>query len=285
VLAELGAKPYHYYWVKALVRFQEAIVKSNSPLLVDVAKADAQLACDELPGGQRCSTCWSAELAEALESIGEKAGLVEQGRSWAGQVKQGLPLGCQSVVLEATLSAYDELAWRECKDREGLVRDAQLPAGVGRKLLTYYAYFKPTQRDQVPAYLRLDQELHKQIRQLARFRLGCHKLEVESARHLRPRPAWSSRTCTRCSDAHRASLSCAVDDEYHMIFECERFEALRIDEFAPGTRRFTPGTRTALDRAQKSVKHFMESDPRIVLHFVSRCMDILDADLTHTHLA
>jgi hypothetical protein len=70
-----------------------------------------------------------------------------------------------------------------------------------------------------------------------------------------------------------------------MIFECERFEALRIDEFAPGTRRFTPGTRTALDRAQKSVKHFMESDPRIVLHFVSRCMDILDADLTHTHLA
>ncbi len=76
------------------------------------------------------------------------------------------------------------------------------PTGVGRKLLTCYACFKPTQRDQVTAYLRLDQELHKQIRQLARFRLGCHKLHVESARHLRPLPPWSSRICNRCSDAH-----------------------------------------------------------------------------------
>ena len=55
------------------------------------------------------------------------------------------------------------------------------------------------------------------------------------------------------------------------------------------SRRFTPGTWTALDRAQTSVKQFMESsDPHTVLHclmshgvtHVSRCMDILDADLT-----
>ena len=284
VLAELGAKPFHYYWVKALVRFQEAILQSNSPLLADVAKADAAFAGFAGPGGGRtCEACWSAELARALESIGSASGLGDQGRSWADKVKQGLPLGCRAAVLDATLAAYDKLAWQECVGAQGLVRTELLPEGRSlRKTLTYYAYFKPSQPGQMASYLKLDHELHKQITQLARFRLGCHKLQVELGRHCRPRQAWPARICSRCSAAHRSTLSCAVDDEYHMIFECERFQALRIDDFTPGTRRFTPGTRTALSRAQGSVRTFMESDPRIVLHFISRCMDILDAD-SHSH--
>ena len=32
VSAELGAKPYHYYWVKALVRFREALKVINLEL-------------------------------------------------------------------------------------------------------------------------------------------------------------------------------------------------------------------------------------------------------------
>ena len=284
VLAELGAKPYHFYWIKALVRFQEAILQSNSPLLAEVAKADAALASDVLPGGQRCSTCWSAELADALESIGGAAGMPAQGDNWAVRVRQGNPLGCRPAVLDATLAAYDVLAWRECEGRHDLVRSAQLPPGVRRKLLTYSAYFKTTQPDQVPAYLRLDQELHKHIRQLARFRLSCHKLQVELARHRRPLANWSDRTCTRCSAAHLATLSCTIDDEHHMIFDCERFAALR-DHHPPNTRRAAPSTRAALDDAQGSVRRFMESDPHTVLHFISGCMDILDSEtLTHTHI-
>ena len=129
--------------------------------------------------------------------------------------------------------------------------------------------------------LLLDQELHKQVKQLARFRLSCHKLRVEIARYRRPPAAWADRTCTRCSSEHLATLPCSVDDEHHMIFECERFEALRneVVEFTPGTRRFTPGVRTALNRAQGSVRRFMDCNPpHIVLHFVSRCMSILDAE-------
>ena len=64
-----------------------------------------------------------------------------------------------------------------------------------------------------------------------------------------------------------------------MIFECERFEALRNEavECVPGTRRFVPGIRTTLDRAGRgSVRRFMDSDPQTVLHFVSRCMNILE---------
>ena len=214
-------QPYHYYWVKALLRFQEVILQSNSPLLAEVAKADAALASDALPGGQRCSTCWSAELADALKSIGDTAGLPAQGDNWADRVRQGNPLGCRTAVLDATLAAYDSLAWRVLEGAQGMVRTAELPPGVGRKHLTYYAYFKPPSPVQVPSYLRLDQELHKQIRQLARFRLGCHKLKVELGRHCNPPVPWQARTCSRCSAAHLSALTCAVDDEHHMIFECE----------------------------------------------------------------
>ena len=130
VFAELGAKPYHYYWIKALVRFQASIVQSNSPLLADVARADAQLAADVLPDGRRCTTCWSAELSEALESIGGAAGLAAQGTTWADTVRQGTPLACRPAILDATLAAYDRIAWHECSGAHASVRSAQLPPGV-----------------------------------------------------------------------------------------------------------------------------------------------------------
>jgi hypothetical protein len=73
-----------------------------------------------------------------------------------------------------------------------------------------------------------------------------------------------------------------------MIFDCERFAALRDSPvspvFTPGARHFAPSARSALNSAQGSVRRFMESDyTHSVLHFISRCMDILDAE-THTHI-
>ncbi|MFN9914392.1 MAG: hypothetical protein ACK53L_17515, partial [Pirellulaceae bacterium] len=114
MLAELGVKPYHYYWVKALLKFQAAIVHSNNSLLADVSRADAMLACDTLPNGQRCTDCWSAELALALRSIGEAAGMPKEGLGWAERVAQGLPIASRNAVMDATLEAYDRLAWQEC---------------------------------------------------------------------------------------------------------------------------------------------------------------------------
>ncbi len=82
----------------------------------------------------------------------------------------------------------------------------------------------------------------------------------------------------------RPTLACTVDDEHHMIFDCERFAALRDTPLsAPGSCRPAPSARSALISAQGSVRRFMEGDPHTVLHFVSRCMDILDVE-THTHI-
>ena len=148
----------------------------------------------------------------------------------------------------------------------------------GRKALTYFSYFRPAEPAR-PAYLKLDFALHRQIKQMSRFRLSCHKLAVETGRHAHV--AWQDRICTRCTEVHRASLSCAVDDEHHMIFDCQKFEHLRheVVEFVPGNdRHFTPGVRTLITRARGCVRTFMNGDPRIVLRFIARCMDILDAE-------
>ena len=117
-------------------------MQSNSSLLADVAKADALLAGDTLPDGQHCTDCWSAELAQALRSIGEAVDRAEDGAGWAGQITQGIPFGSRNTVLDATLVAYGRLAWKEgllggLEGAQGLVRSAQLPERVGRKHLTY----------------------------------------------------------------------------------------------------------------------------------------------------
>ncbi len=42
----------HYYWVRAVCKFQRNILSNNSPLLVDMARADAALAAEG------CRDCW-----------------------------------------------------------------------------------------------------------------------------------------------------------------------------------------------------------------------------------
>ncbi len=283
VLAELNAKPYHWYWVKALLKFHSSALQSNSSLLREVMQADALLAREscmvDTPDGPRvrtCESCWTAEMARALESIGqatEAAEALEMARSWAELMRQGNAVTSASSVMAAVQSGYDKLAWQECVGREGSLR---LEGAVVRKRLTYYTHFKPAS-PVLPAYLRLDAGFHRQIQQMARFRLSCHKLGVERGR--RGNVAWCDRVCTRCSAQHRATLGCQVDDEHHMIFECELFQGLRqeVVEYVPGSRSFVPGVGTLLAQADGCVRRFMEGDPKTVVRFIARCMDMIDS--------
>ena len=58
-----------------------------------------------------------------------------------------------------------------------------------------------------------------------------------------------------------------MDDEYHAIFECEAFEALRD----------STGARDVISAAAGSVRAFMFSDHRgIVMKYISGLMDLVD---------
>jgi hypothetical protein len=284
LLSELGARPMHEYMIRALLKFHRRLVKSNSPLLVDVMRADAQLAA------QGCEASWSQELARALESIGERAGDAASGSQWAAAVRQGAMIEDgvavqRGAVMQQLRRAYHRLAWGEQEPGPDLdLRTPDLPQGMpGRATLTYYLWFRQGQGEQqgrpaLPAYLRLPSSRYKQVMQMLRFRLGAHSLRVRTGRfetevtgedgqREQRQPSWAERTCRRCPREHLQQLPCAVDDEHHMIFDCTAFS---------GTRLEVPGVVSLLMQCEGTVRSFMSSgDTVTVLNFVAKCMDQL----------
>ena len=81
---------------------------------------------------------------------------------------------------------------------------------------------------QISDYFVDDKLSHGDVVRTARFKLGSHFLGVEKGRF--NKVPWPQRLCTRCCDEHLSSLNCPVDDEAHLVFDCEAFEHLRVDE-------------------------------------------------------
>jgi hypothetical protein len=260
VLSELGReRPLHFYWVRALLRFHKRCLSSNSPLMADAIKSDAMLATEG------STLCWSAELATGLASIGQAAGVPDVGAGWAESVKSATPVEVGEVVpyLE---HVYAKLAWGGFEGVDN-IRSAQLPqAADRRKHLTYFKWFK---QEGWAAYLHSPPSRSRQVKQVARLRMGSHGLEVEWGR--RQGVEWQDRHCTRCSQAHLSTLGCKVDDEYHLLFECENTTAVRSDaEYRP-----------LLDRSWwgvgGDVRALVGSNCELAMGYITKCMDVADA--------
>ncbi len=86
-----------------------------------------------------------------------------------------------------------------------------------RLLTTYVRWFHPERTNALPAYLSYGISVNK-IRCFAQFRLGSHDLQVQTG-------AWTHipRYLRSCDFCH----SNAVDDEYHVIFECTAVQHIR----------------------------------------------------------
>jgi hypothetical protein len=272
VLAELNCKPYHYYWIRALLKFHKSLLSCNSPLLHDVVKADAWLASQVYGSGsraRRCDNCWSAEFAAGLCSIADVVGDDEKRAAWAAAVR-GANVVDSAAVMQTVQAAYDVQAWKGCSDIPD-VRVSNLVAAdgtsVGRKFVTYHAWFK-LQQPGLPSFLWSPVTKHKLVKNMLRFRLGSHSLGCNLGRQMNPMVPWAERLCTRCSEAHRSALACAVDDEYHAIFECEAFEHLRD----------SCEVRTMIAGAARDVRTFMLSGSSgNVMKYISSLMDTVDA--------
>jgi hypothetical protein len=260
-MCEANVRPFHYYWVRAACRFQARLLDSNSPLLVDVAKADAALASDG------AGDCWSAEFGRALESIGVKADDAELGRVWCDQAFSATGVNAGSV-LSSLEKAYELSAWEgigQVPDVREYMRAHQGDAGRRSKRVVYHSWFK-LKESGWPAYLSglPNKEQQHMMHQVARFRLSAHRLQVELGR--RTGTIWESRHCTRClqhSGEHH------VDDEQHMIFECPTFEDLRHS---------VDGARDLIGAASGCVRSFMSGDTSVVASFISGCLDRVDAE-------
>jgi hypothetical protein len=258
VLSEANCRPYHFYWVRAVCKFQARILNSNSPLLMDVAKADAALAAEG------SGSCWSAEVGRALESICVRAGQADVGRAMCEKVFRGEQV--QTTAVMASLEkAYEATAWAGFNDIPCVREHMQAHQGqvnTRSKAMVYHCWFKQFEGGW-PEYLSglPNKEIKDNMKHMARFRLSAHRLQVELGR--REHQLWADRVCSRCVAGGHGRH---VDDEQHMIFECSTFDDLRELD----------GVRDIIEETG-DVRNFMIGDVSVVRGFISACMSRLDA--------
>ena len=169
-----------------------------------------------------CGGCWTGEVRNALQ----KLPVVDA--SSAGDAARDL-MSMQPInwagVCDRVVDSYNAI-WRPFDG----VESPRAEAVQHRKLLTYAKYFRKEDKaaPRIADYFMDSSLAHCDIVRTARFKLGSHFLGVEKGRF--NQVPWPQRRCTRCCDEHLSSLSCPVDDEAHLVFDCEAFENLRVDE-------------------------------------------------------
>jgi hypothetical protein len=100
---------------------------------------------------------------------------------------------------------------------------------------------------------------------LLRFRLGCHDLPVAVGRWGTRHITRESRVCDRCESG-------IVGDEFHMVFECSSYHAVRthfssLFEFCGGHGSLD----SSITPASSHMKQFMCQNKRLVAAFVHTC--------------
>ena len=90
---------------------------------------------------------------------------------------------------------------------------------------------------------------------------------MERGRFERPPIPWENRTCRRCIDAALGLFECAVDDEFHMVFDCTAFSDLRQGNIG-----------NIIQNYGRSLRRFCENDDVVaVSRFIAHSMDQVDA--------
>jgi hypothetical protein len=249
-LREVGCMPMSHYWMRCTLKFYNSMVNSNSPLLKGVLKADVKLAT----AGDR--SCWTHQVVSACQGV------------------QGLQDTVQRIK-DCTV-----VDWSVCVDRyvqyytmhlrtlgAGDPRDAEVEH---RKCVTYHQWFDDADRVGMCSYLGLPNISVQKKHKMARFRLSSHRLAVETGRFTRA--AYGDRVCLCC-------VGDPVEDEYHAIFECCRFEEIR-EQFTDIFRDFEhewQGDAMELQTIYKlDMQQFFKQNPVRVTGFVSRVMTVYD---------
>ena len=212
-LREAGQIPMHFYWLRSVIRFWNAIVKvcnqhdCGCPLLRDVVRADLQLA------GVKAA-CWSKEVSDAISCLPfNGAPLASNLSGCVGDLK------LLAVEWKEVAAAFDThtqgMVWG-VKAGGGDPRDEIMPGGSARKWAVYDQWMAEPWSDEgkppLPRYLYRNLPVTV-LRDMSRFRTSAHHLRVETGRWERPFLPWQQRVCDLCDLG-------AVQDEQHVLLEC-----------------------------------------------------------------
>ena len=148
---------------------------------------------------------WYSEVREILTSVGLEEILLQE-----------MPFNVKSSI--DTISSFfksqqkEQLA-DECSDKPKLrtfvrFKNFECPPAYTTKFLTFH-----------------------QRRAMAKLRLGCLPLRIETGRYTRPRLDEADRICLLCKPADSlievGTRNLPVEDEIHFLFQCSAYEELR----------------------------------------------------------
>ena len=192
VLRECAQEPLQFYWFRAVGRFWNSMVCSNSNTLRSVLKADVAL------GFNGCDKCWSRQVKDAINDL----------RS-ANEFRECL-LSFKEINISKLASDVrfcHHAVWREAEGQD--------PRTYRKKSAVYHNWFglplkeysegKPSVR--LPWYLTISLN-RKVVRDVGRFRLRAHGLKCETGLYDR-----SSHICDLCDLGE-------VQDEVHVVYRC-----------------------------------------------------------------
>jgi Reverse transcriptase (RNA-dependent DNA polymerase) len=246
IMHEFKQLPSQFFWWRAILKFWNKLLTTNSAVLLSVVKSDLALSKVSKYG-------WCANLTAAMQTLPLlSADNVDQA---VLAVSQFRPVDV-TATLQRVMLAHSHL-WETFQG----VPDFRGQQVHHRKLATYFHCFKRTAAvHKLPAYLSCATLPPQVVHNVLRFRLGAHRLFVERGRYLSI--PWERRFCQRCGPS-----SSLVDDEFHMIFECKSFDNLRSD----------PQVHDVIVAANGSVRRFCNHPNfQVVAKFLSSCMHIVD---------
>ncbi len=186
MLRECGQEPLQFYWFRAAVRFNHALLCSNSSTLAKVLKADIAMSTVN-------KKCWSAEFLDAFHGLERSGDFQHRVRTF-----QTIPQSQFVVDLRKRLRS----TWYQANqlgNEDQMDKAAKYHKWVALPFRSVTVDGPPFS---VPRYLHLD--LGKQTqRNVARFRLYFHALRVETR-------SWEHHdgTCDKCGLQ-------AIQDEKH----------------------------------------------------------------------
>ena len=208
LMTELRREPLTFGLLETSLRFWNKIMSRPDDDIVKVAMVES---CD-MKIGQHGVTCWAAQLAMCMTKCGVT-----------------MPdMGDRSVDVDDIMSKARErwlskIDYRRCTHKgvdRGLseVRAMGDDDSKGFKTAVYFKWFAAEDVD-LKSTFWYNLNKPKQISILARFRMGCHWLDVENGRMSRPRVPRSQRICKCCKLRAR-------EDEMHVL-HCPLYAGLR----------------------------------------------------------
>ena len=199
VYRELEQEPLSHTWLLRSARFWNSIASPSCPALYRSVLQDC---CRDAVVHDVHN--WARDMWQALKRVDYFLALSVLDPPL-------IDLGC----LSRKLAEAEAAKWR------GLQQCPRTCASQGVMLVTYNAWF------QRPAHCTVDLLALRvspgKLRQLLRFRTGCHGLPVDVLRRGRGRVPRHQRVCSACGSGQ-------VGDERHLVFECAALEPLRLQQ-------------------------------------------------------